>query len=137
MTARNVAALIRKTVPVLVATSTIPPMAGPTARARFWFTAPREIACWRSSGGTSSGWSVCQVGDVSAWPVPIAKISASSTHGVTSPARASAPSAVAARSMNPWAMSSKRRRFTRSPIAPAATAKSITGRLAAVCTSVT
>ena len=66
-------------------------MAGPTARARFWLTAPSEIACGRSAGPTSSGCRVCQVGEVSACPVPTANSSASSTHGVTSPAIASAP----------------------------------------------
>jgi hypothetical protein len=35
----------------------------------------------RSAAGTSSGCSVCYVGDVSAWPVPTAKTSASSTQG--------------------------------------------------------
>ena len=34
-------------VPALVAARMRPPMAGPTARARFWFTEPREIACGR------------------------------------------------------------------------------------------
>ncbi len=64
----------------------IPPMAGPTARARFWLTAPSEMACRRSAAGTSSGCSVCQVGEVRAWPVPTAKINARSTQGVTNPA---------------------------------------------------
>jgi hypothetical protein len=82
-TARKVAALIRNTVPPLVAASTIPPIAGPIARARFWFTTPSEIACARSPGGTSSGYSVCQVGAVRAWPVQTAKMSASSSQGVT------------------------------------------------------
>jgi len=135
MTATNVAALTRKTVPALVAASSTPPMAGPTARARFWFTEPREMACTRSAGGTSSGCRVCHVGEVRACPVPTAKISASSSQGVTSPASASTPSATAATSMNPCASSRNFRRSTRSPIAPAATAKSTTGRLAAVWTS--
>jgi len=77
------------------------------------------------------------VGAVSADPVPMAKISASRTHGVTSPARARAPSATAAASMRAWATSRKRRRSTRSPIAPAATANSMTGRLPAVETRAT
>ena len=131
-TARNVAALIRNTVPALVAARMSPPMAGPTARARFWFTEPSEIACGRSAGGTSSGCRVCQVGDVSAWPVPTAKISASSSHGDTSPATARKPSAAAASSISVWVMIRNLRRFTRSPIAPASTANKTTGRLAAV-----
>ena len=76
ITAMNVSALARNTVPGLVAARMMPPMAGPTARARFWFTEPSEIACGRSAGLTSSGCRVCQVGDVSASPVPTAKISA-------------------------------------------------------------
>jgi len=66
ITATKVTALIRNTVPALLTASTMPPIAGPTARARFWFTAPSEIACCRSSAVTSSGWSVCQVGEVRA-----------------------------------------------------------------------
>jgi len=66
ITARKVAALMRKTVPAEVAASTMPPMAGPTARARFWFTAPREMAWVRSAGATSSGCSVCHVGEARA-----------------------------------------------------------------------
>ena len=126
-----------KTVPTLVTTISTPPIAGPTARARFWLTEPSAIACGRSAGATSSGWSVCQVGDVHACPLPSANVSASSTNGVTSPASASAPSAAAAISMNVCATSRKRRRSTRSPTAPAGTANSSTGRLDAVWISVT
>ena len=123
--------------PALVAASTMPPIAGPTALARFWFTDPSEIACWRSSGGTSSGCSTCQVGAVSAEPVPTAKTSASSTHGVTRPARASAPSAAAASSIKPCVTSSRCLRSTRSPATPASTANSTTGTPDAVWTSAT
>jgi hypothetical protein len=137
MTTRNEAALIRKTVPELVAASTMPPIAGPTALARFWFTDPNEIACWRSSGGTSSGCSTCQVGAVRAEPVPTAKTSASSTHGVTRPARASAPRAAAASSISACETSSRCLRSKRSPAAPASTANITTGKLDAVWTSAT
>ena len=61
-TAANEAALTRKTVPELVAASNAPPMAGPMALARFWFTEPSEMAWTRSAGLTSSGCRVCQVG---------------------------------------------------------------------------
>ena len=67
-----------------VAARTAPPIAGPTARARFWLTEPNEIAWALSSGSTSSGCSVCQVGAVSAWPIPTPNISASRDHGETS-----------------------------------------------------
>jgi hypothetical protein len=114
-----------------------PPSAGPTARARFWLTAPREIACGRSAGDTSSGCRVTHVGEVSAWPVPTAKIRASSSQGDNSPAMASNPSAAAASSMRAWVTSRNRRRSTRSPMAPASTANSTMGRLAAVWMSAT
>ena len=136
-TAANEAALTRKTVPELVAASSAPPMAGPMALARFWFTEPSEMAWTRSAGLTSSGCRVCQVGEVSACPVPTANTSASSTQGVTSPAMASAPRAVAATSMNVCVASRKRRRSTRSPTVPATIANSTTGRPAAVWTSAT
>ncbi|HEY1627790.1 MAG TPA: hypothetical protein VGG16_28770 [Streptosporangiaceae bacterium] len=77
------------------------------------------------------------MGAVSAVPTPSAKISASKVQGVTRPARASAPSAAAAASITPCAMSRNRRRSIRSPIAPASTANSMTGKLLAVCTSAT
>jgi hypothetical protein len=137
MTAAKVAALIKKTVPALLAARMAPPIAGPTARARFWLTEPSDIAWTRSAGATSSGCRVCQVGDVRAWPVPTANSNASSDHGVISPAIASPPSAAAAASMNVWVIRRKRRRSTRSPTAPATTANSSTGRLAAVWTSAT
>jgi hypothetical protein len=114
-----------------------PPIAGPTAQARFWFTAPSEMACGRSSGLTSSGCRVCQVGEVSAWPVPTANSSARRVHVVIRPAMARAPSAAAAMSMMVCVMSRNLRRSTRSPIVPARTANSTTGRLGAVCTSAT
>ena len=136
-TAANEAALTRKTVPELVAASSAPPMAGPMALARFWFTEPSEMAWTRSAGLTSSGCRVCQVGEVSACPVPTANTSASRTQGVTSPAMASAPRAVAATSMNVCVASRKRRRSTRSPTVPATIANSTTGRPAAVWTSAT
>jgi hypothetical protein len=64
-------------------------------------------------------------------------MSASSVHVVTSLARASAPRATAAASIRPCETSRKRRRSTKSPIAPASTAKSMIGRLLAVETSAT
>ena len=137
ITAKKVAALIRNTDPALVAAMSKPPIAGPTARARFMLTEPRAIACGRSAAGTSSGCSVCHVGEVHACPAPSANTSASSTSGVTSPASASTPSASAASSMNVCATSRNRLRSTRSPTAPAGTANSSTGRLAAVWISAT
>ncbi len=89
MTGTKLSALTKNSAAALVAAYSAPPMAGPIARLRFWLTAPSAIACVRSSGATSSGCSVCHVGEVSVCPTPTAKISASRTHGVTSPASAS------------------------------------------------
>jgi hypothetical protein len=94
ITAAKVAALIRMTVPAFVAARMTP---CPPPGARFWFTAPSEIAWVRSVELTSSDCGVCEVGEASACPVPAANSSASRTHGVAIPATASAPSPAAAR----------------------------------------
>ena len=131
ITTRNVAALTKNVVLGPVAATSAPPSAGPTARARFMLTEPSAIACDRSAAGTSSGCSVCHVGAVHAWPAPTANRSASSVHGVTTPACASTASNSAAASIHVCAISSNRRRSTRSPIAPAGIANSSTGSDAA------
>ena len=132
ITGTKLSALTRNNAPALVAAYSAPPIAGPIARLRFWFTAPSAIACVRSSGATSSGCRVCHVGEVSVWPAPTAKINASRIHGVTNPASANPASTAAASSMNDCDTISSRRRSIRSPIAPAGTASSTTGRPAAV-----
>ena len=86
ITAAKLAALHRNSTPALVAASSAPPIAGPTARARFWFTEPSEIACVRSSSATSSGCSVCQVGAVRPGPCRRANSSARRDHGASAPA---------------------------------------------------
>src|SRR3984885_15840451 len=57
-TATNDSALAKNTTAALVAASNTPPIAGPTARARFWVTDPNATASEPSAGGTSSGVSV-------------------------------------------------------------------------------
>ncbi len=137
MTGTKLRALTKNSTAALLAAYSAPPIAGPIALLRFMLTAPSAIAWVRSSGATSSGWSVCQVGDVSVCPAPTAKIRASSTHGVTSPATASTARRRAASSMNDCAAIRRRRRSTRSPIAPAGIASRTTGRPAAVWISAT
>jgi hypothetical protein len=124
--------LTKNSTAALLAAYSAPPRAGPIARLRFMLTAPSEMACVRSSGATSSGWSVCQVGEVSVCPTPTAKINPSRINGVTSPANASPASSAAATNMNNCDPISNRRRSTRSPIAPAGTESRTTGRPAAV-----
>ena len=130
-TARNDTALARKTIAALVAASSTPPIAGPTARARFWLTDPRAIACGRSAGGTSSGCSVCQVGALAAPPIPIANSRASSTPGVSAPADASTARATDASSITACEARISRWRSTKSPRVPAGIASSRTGILPA------
>ena len=87
ITARNVAALIKNTVPA----------SSPPAQPHQWPDQPpgpgsgsphRADRLLDAPRGDQSGWSTCQVGESRARPVPTAKIRASSTHGVTSPASA-------------------------------------------------
>lgn len=118
-----------KTSAALVTARRTPPIAGPTARARFWLTDPSAIACWRSSCGTGSGCSVCQVGALAALPQPITKSSARMTAGVRPESAASTASPVAAISITTCVATISLRRSTRSPSAPAGIAKSRTGRL--------
>jgi hypothetical protein len=128
-TATKEIALMPKTSAALVTARRTPPIAGPTARARFWLTDPSAIACWRSSCGTSSGCSVCQVGALAALPQPITKSSARMTAGVRPESAASTASPVAAISITTCVATISLRRSTRSPSAPAGIAKSRTGRL--------
>ena len=128
ITARNDAALTKNTSAALVAASSSPPIAGPIARARFWLTDPSAIACGRSDGGTSSGWSVCAIGPVRPCPTPTPHSRISSTAGVTSPARSSAPSAAADASITACPAMISFLRLSRSPSTPPGTASSSTGR---------
>jgi hypothetical protein len=130
-TATNENALTPNTSAALVAASSSPPIAGPTARARFWLTDPSAIACGRSDAGTSSGWSVCQVGAPAAPPTPITNSSAISSQGVNAPIADSSASPAAASSITSCATRIRRLRSTRSPSAPDGTASNRTGMLPA------
>ncbi len=131
ITNRKETAFAENTTAALLAASSAPPIAGPTARARFWFTEPSAIAWGRASAGTSSGCSVCQVAAPAAPPAPITNSSASSAHGVTQPAAAKTASAADTSKHHATCVTVSRRRSTRSPRAPAGTASSKTGMLPA------
>jgi hypothetical protein len=136
-TATNDAAFTPKTSAALVAASSRPPSAGPTARARFWLTEPSAIASWRCSDGTSSGWSVCQVGALAALPHPNTNSSTRISVGVSAPRAASTASPAAAASITTCVTMISQRRSTRSPSAPAGIASNSTGRLPAAEIAVT
>ncbi|MCY1354716.1 hypothetical protein D3C76_1566940 [compost metagenome] len=70
-------------------------MAGPTARARFTPTLDSATAAGSSSLPTSSGVVALQAGIISAVPMPMHRVSASSSQTVVSPSRVSAASRVA------------------------------------------
>src|SRR5579864_8088905 len=83
ITPKNEAAFSRKDHPDPAAATTIPPSAGPTARATFnpaEFKATAEA--WRA-GVTISGVMACQAGSFTIAPAPSTKVNASRVHGVT------------------------------------------------------
>ena len=77
------------------ASSTKPPMAGPTARARLKLTPFSATASVRSARGTASTITVPQAGAFIALPVPSEKISPSSSHAVIWSAAVNSVSAAA------------------------------------------
>src|SRR5499433_2808148 len=82
ITPRNEAAFRRKTAQAPVAVSITPPIAGPTARAKFRPSPVKLTAAGRSVRGTASGVVACQAGAFIAAPAPRANVRMSSNHGV-------------------------------------------------------
>lgn len=115
-TARSVAAFTRNTVPALPAAASV----HDTARPRRSPDRPRGPGSGSQTRARSPVLFRRErvLGAASARSALTAKISASSTRAKTGPTSASTPSAVAATSMAAWAASTKRRRSTRSPMAP-------------------
>ena len=70
----NDTALSTNTQPAPTAATTNPPIAGPTARARFMFSPLSAAACGSSERSTRSGWIACQAGADTAVPQPRAKV---------------------------------------------------------------
>ena len=97
----------------------------------------RAIACTRSSRGTSSGMMALQAGAVSAEPMPMANVSASSTPAVTACPSVSAARVAAARMVQTWVAIRKTRRSTMSASAPPGRASRNTGMMVAACTMAT
>src|SRR5271165_747635 len=101
MTPKNEAAFSKKDHPDPAAATTIPPSAGPTARATLnpaEFKATAEA--WRS-GEITSGVIACHAGSFIAAPKPSKNVNTSSTHGFTACSRVRTPSAAAATTIQP------------------------------------
>ena len=79
----------------------------------------------------------CHAGAFIAAPRPRAKVSVNKLQGVIASRNVNTPSTLAAASIQPWVANNKRRRSTRSAIAPAGSPTRKTGRLVAACTSAT
>ncbi|MND94446.1 hypothetical protein D3C80_866630 [compost metagenome] len=116
------------------AATIMPPMAGPTLRARLKPMEFRVTAPARSSRGTMSPTDACQAGPLKATPQPIRKVKASSTQGVIHPIQVIAANPVETSSMKVWAASMILRRSTVSASAPAASDSSMIGRVTDACT---
>jgi hypothetical protein len=135
ITLKNESAFKRNTAHAPVRATTTPPMAGPTARAKFRPIPVSATADGRSARGTSSGVVACQAGAFIAAPAPSAKVKISSSHGVIASASATAPSVAEAMNIKVWVTISIRRRSTPSARAPAGRARKKIGRVVAVCIS--
>ena len=133
----NDTAFSANTQPAPTAATTNPPIAGPTARARFMFSPLSAAACGRSERSTRSGWMACQAGADSAVPHPRAKVRPRTSAGDVAPRKVAAASAAAATNIAACAPSSSRLRSRTSASAPAGRASSMIGRVEAVCTSET
>ncbi|MFT8899860.1 hypothetical protein FAM14222p2_000064 [Propionibacterium freudenreichii] len=136
-TARNDTALMPKTMAGPDATTMMPAMAGPIARAPFTVMLPSDDACGSSSRGTNSGWIACQAGPMMAAAQPRMKVKPSSSHGPSQPAAVTTVRATAMAADTRLRVSSSRLRFTRSAATPANRDSSNTGRVPAVCTHAT
>ena len=134
MTPKNDAAFSRKDHPDPAAATTIPPSAGPTARATLnpaEFSATAD-AC--RAGETTSGVIACHAGSFITAPSPSRNVKISSTQGSTACSSVSTPSAADATTIQPWVKSRSRRRSTMSASAPAGSTTRNTGTAAAACT---
>src|SRR5215210_1653511 len=134
---KNKTALNRKTTPGPAAAMRSPPTAGPTALDALTLT-PTRVTAWGSSlRETSEGSTVCQDGNIAAYPIPRANVSASKSQGVIAPSRVASPIAKATAVIQPSAATRIQRRSTMSPSTPAGKAATRKGRLVAVWTSAT
>src|SRR5580692_480790 len=134
MTPKNEAAFSRKATPDPATAITIPPNAGPTARATLNPTEFKATAGACCLGETISGVMACHAGSFITAPNPSTKLNKRRIHGVTFPNSVKMPSSVAAATIQPCVISSKRRRSTMSASAPAGKMTRKTGSVDAACT---
>jgi hypothetical protein len=114
-----------------------PPSAGPTARAMLMPSELSATALLRSFFWTSSGTMACQVGPISAAPMPPRKVSATSDVTDCSPAADSSIRLMLVPASRNWMPIRNLRRSRISASTPAGIASRNTGNVAAACTSAT
>gem|GEM_PF-6896637 len=137
ITPKKEAAFNKNDHPDPAAATTIPPSAGPVARATLnpaEFNATAE-AC--RGVETTSGVIACQAGSFMTAPSPRKNVNTSSVHGLTTCHNVSPPRAAAATTIQPCVNSRSRRRSTMSASAPAGSTTKKTGIADAPCTRLT
>src|SRR5271156_1271696 len=137
ITPKKDAAFSRNDHPDPAVATTMPPRAGPTARATLnpaEFSATAE-AC--RSGETTSGVIACHAGSFKTAPTPRTRVKSNRLHGVTACSKVSTPSPAAAATIQLWVNNSNRRRSTMSASAPAGSTTKNTGTAAAAWTRLT
>src|SRR5580698_2581386 len=134
MTPKNDAAFSRNATPDPAMAITIPPSAGPTARATLNPTEFNATAGACCAGETISGVMACHAGSFITAPRPSTNVNPSRIQGVTFPNSVKMPSSAAAATIQPWVISRKRRRSTMSASAPAGKMTRKTGSVVAACT---
>src|ERR1700739_477429 len=101
ITPKKEAAFSRKDDPDPAEATTMPPRAGPAARATLNPAEFRATAdAWRW-GETTSGVIACQAGSFITAPTPITNVNRRSTQGLTAPDSVRMPSAAAAKTIQP------------------------------------
>src|SRR5580692_2550156 len=137
MTQKNEAAFSKKATPEPAIAITIPPNAGPTARATLKPTEFKATAGACCRGETTSGVMACHAGSFMTAPRPSKNGNSNRIHGVTFPSSVKTPSSAAATTIQPCVISSNRRRSTMSASAPAGKMTRKTGNVVAACTKPT
>src|SRR5258705_4847908 len=135
MTPKLATALIQSGAGIPGAAVTARPSAGPIARLMLNPMLLMATACCRSWRGTSCGTIDCQAGAASAPPAPIRKVKISKLIGVTRSRTTSAAKTALTAVVATSTPIRKRRRSMMSASAPAGSANTNTGRLAATWTS--
>ena len=116
---------------------TTPPMAGPTAREKLTLTRSSRDAARSCDRGTSSGTVDAQVGSRTAAPTPNRKVKAINRAGGICPSAVSSASTMPTTKRYAWIENSSQRRSNESASTPPGSARSMTGRVVAACTSET